>query len=343
MTQSIVKSLNELRNLPKPKYALTINSLGLLSSVLNAAHDLDLYKYLKDKSVTLEQLADTTKTNRVILGKILNILSRFGFIEQLDNKTFTSNQTTEQLNFLDHSFLGNKAERALCNLHESLQTGELPWDITYNKSFYETLGEDQKLSEAFYDWHLKTAETWLYPLIPHYNFAQFDTLIDLGGGQGCFINEVLKQNPSMNGILFERPEAVEAPEVKENLSEVLERCKIMGGDLTQTVPEGGDAYCLNRVLLNLSDELALQVLQNCKAAMKPGAKLIIIDVIAESSNEDSSYPFFLLNDLRLYLLMGGRHRNKMEWEELLKKASFNNSEIHSFGDKSFLSILEAAP
>ncbi|CAF2949113.1 unnamed protein product [Rotaria sp. Silwood2] len=341
---NIANILKKFSDLPKPMHTLIISNLFMLGHILNTTHDLKIYQYLKDKALTVEELADVSKTDKVILNKILLILYNFGFIEQVDGTKYKANDITEQLNFLHSAFIGNKvADRALCNLSKSLKTGNLAWNITYKQSFYETLNENLDLSKAFDEWNHETAKLSLYPIIPFYNFAQFKTIVDLGGGKGYFINEVLQRNKEMQGVLFDRDEVVKNAEVFLNSTNILERCKIVGGSLFKSIPEWGDIYCINRVLLNMSDDQVLQILQNCRLAMKPNAKLIIIDAVISSSTDNPTYTLTLLNDLRLYLLMGGCHRDKTEWENLLKKASFSVPKILSFEGISLFSIIEAVP
>jgi C-methyltransferase len=43
-----------------------------------------------------------------------------------------------------------------------------------------------------------------------YDFSQFNTVVDIGGGQGMLLSTILKNNPNLNGILFDLPHAIES-------------------------------------------------------------------------------------------------------------------------------------
>ena len=43
-----------------------------------------------------------------------------------------------------------------------------------------------------------------------YDFSQFNTVVDIGGGQGILLSILLKNNPNLSGILFDLPHAIES-------------------------------------------------------------------------------------------------------------------------------------
>jgi ribosomal protein L11 methylase PrmA len=43
-----------------------------------------------------------------------------------------------------------------------------------------------------------------------YDFSQFNTVVDIGGGQGILLSIILKNNPNLHGILFDLPHTIES-------------------------------------------------------------------------------------------------------------------------------------
>jgi 16S rRNA G1207 methylase RsmC len=43
-----------------------------------------------------------------------------------------------------------------------------------------------------------------------YDFSKFNTIMDIGGGQGMLLSTILKNNPQLQGILFDLPNAIES-------------------------------------------------------------------------------------------------------------------------------------
>ena len=46
-------------------------------------------------------------------------------------------------------------------------------------------------------------------VLPSYDFSPISQIVDFGGGQGILTAEILKANPTMKGILFNRSPVVE--------------------------------------------------------------------------------------------------------------------------------------
>jgi hypothetical protein len=206
-----------------------------------------------------------------------------------------------------------------------------------------------------------------------YDFSQFNTIIDIGGGQGMFLSTILKNNPNVYGILFDLPHAIESAKklyakesanVKDkdnNVHDILSRCKLIEGDFFKSIPDvGADGYIIKNVILNWDDQSAAIILKNCLQAMKgtpssssqinenqanrknKSPKLLIIDTIMPEGNE----PFIgkFTDILMLALTHKGRIRTKAEFRKLLGSCGFEIANIiRSHDPANFLSIIEAVP
>jgi hypothetical protein len=52
---------------------------------------------------------------------------------------------------------------------------------------------------------------------------------------------------------------------------IADRCKVVGGDMFTSVPEGGNLYFLSRVIHDWDDPRATDILRSCRRAMAPNA------------------------------------------------------------------------
>ncbi len=322
-------------------YALSVSNISILAFVLDTAYTLKIHDRFKDKSkkISYDELATLTQTNPLLLNKILRILVNFGFLTQPEEGIYQANETTEQIRYTMPVFMGHLANKALLHMHDSVKTGQLAWDLTYGKSFYQSLNDNPELSSLFDWWNAETAHTWLDPLFTEYTFNQYKTIVDLGGGEGQFISKILQANPQAKGILFDRPEVINNAEKFLSNAHVLNRCVIFGGNLFDIIPASGDLYCINRVLLYMNDEQVLTVLKNIRAVMSDNATLLIIEPLMPDT-DSLAYPFVLLNDLRLSLLLGGSHRTQEQWKTLLQESMFQTKQIIPI-KKTLFSIIEA--
>ena len=110
-----------------------------------------------------------------------------------------------------------------------------------------------------------------------YDFAQVSTLVDVGGGHGLVLAGLLETNPSLYGVLFELPGVAAGASALLGDHLTARRCRIEAGDFCVSVPSGGDAYLLKRVLVVLDDDRARQVLRNIRKAITNRGRLLIAE------------------------------------------------------------------
>jgi len=180
-------------------------------------------------------------------------------------------------------------------------------------------------------------------IVAAYDFSSCRVVADLGGAGGGLISAILTANPKTRGILVDRQEAVDRASASLEAAGLAERCRLVAGDLLQTVPGGADVYILKNVLHGYDDSSALRVLQHCHAAMQPGASLLVIETVVPDT-VDSSNPRIeemLMSDLNMLAVTGGRERCATDWTKLLARAGIELQRIVPIVDSS-LCIIEAA-
>ena len=169
-----------------------------------------------------------------------------------------------------------------------------------------------------------------------YDYARFGHIVDVGGGQGGLLAEILKRHPTVRGILFDLPQVIRNPAYlsKEGFAE---RWTTVGGDFFQSVPTGGDAYVLKRILHDWSDEQCVRILRCCRAAMGDRARLLVVDAVVPAGN--TPHPGKVMDILMMVL--GGCERTEQEFSTLFAKAGLQLTTITT--TPSTLSIVEALP
>jgi hypothetical protein len=131
-------------------------------------------------------------------------------------------------------------------------------------------------------------------------------VVDVGGGTGRMLSELLRRHPDLRGILFDLPEVVADASVPEG-------CETIGGNFLESVPTG-DAYLLSRILHGLDDDKATGVLANIRSAARSGARVLLIESVVPLGNEAHGSKWL---DLLMLVLSGGRERTEEEWRGLL--------------------------
>jgi hypothetical protein len=171
-------------------------------------------------------------------------------------------------------------------------------------------------------------------IVGAYDFAQFQRIVDVGGGQGGLLAEILKAHPSLRGTLYDLPQVVRDPAYL-TAAGLADRCEIIGGNFFESLPRGGDAYILKRILHDWSDQRCLEILRQCRQAIDEKARILVVDAVLPAGNEP--HPGRVM-DILMMVLTEGRERTEQEFRELYERAGFMLTKV--IPTRSVLSIVE---
>ncbi len=108
------------------------------------------------------------------------------------------------------------------------------------------------------------------------------------------------------------------------------RVSLVSGDISETVPVLADLYLLNAVLQQYDDTQARRILENCRAALTPGTRLVVIERLMPDHATDDAAAVML--DLHMMTITGGRTRTRSEIESLLDTAKLTVASRSQAGD-----------
>ena len=111
--------------------------------------------------------------------------------------------------------LGERAHalRQLRRSGSAVRTGEPTFDRVFGRPYFEHLVADPAAGRVWQEGMACFSGMENAPIAHAYSFPAGARVIDVGGGQGGFLAEVLATDPSLRGVLFDLPEVVEAPRV----------------------------------------------------------------------------------------------------------------------------------
>ena len=147
---------------------------------------------------------------------------------------------------------------------------------------------------------------------------------------------ILAKNPHLSGVLFDRPNGVEA--AKAGLGGALPRTEFVVGSFFEAVPNGADVYILKRVIHDWDDERAATIIRNCRSAMPHSGKVLVAErIVGEGNNSDLNKYL----DVVMLGVTGGVERTEQQFAQLFAQSGLRLERvIHT---TSGLSILVANP
>ena len=112
-------------------------------------------------------------------------------------------------------------------------------------------------------------------------------LLDIGGGLGAFVTEVLRRYPGITADVFDLPAVAEEARARIQASDLRDRIRPTGGNfLTDALPVGADTVSLVRVLYDHRDDTVTQLLARVYAALPPGGRLVISEPMSGGRRPD---------------------------------------------------------
>jgi O-methyltransferase len=224
-------------------------------------------------------------------------------------------------------------------LSESVRTGRCAIEEVRGKPTFEWLEDEPELAAVFNDGMTSISKMETPTVVAAYDFSQFGTIVDVGGGHGLLLSAILREASNSRGVLFDAESVVQgAPAVLEPAG-VSDRCTAVSGSFFESVPAGGDAYVLKHIIHDWDDEKSLAILRNIHAAMNPGAKVLIVEAVVP---DDDREHLSKLLDLEMLVAATGRERTEAEYGELLRKAGFRHTRtVPTVGPASIVEAVSA--
>ena len=209
------------------------------------------------------------------------------------------------------------------HLLDAVRTGRTAFDAVFGEPVFEYLAKHPDESAVFNEGMTGFSMQEAPAVAEAYNFSPFDTVVDVGGGHGHLLCTILKKYAGPRGVVFDAPHVAEGATPRIAAAGLADRCRAEGGDFFASVP-AGDAYVLKHIVHDWPDDKAAAILRNCRAAAKPGAKLVLVEMVIPPGNGPS--PGKLL-DLEMLVVASGRERTEGEYAHLLAGAGWKLTRV----------------
>jgi O-methyltransferase/methyltransferase family protein len=318
----------------------------LASRSLHVANELGIADLLKDGPQDVEELARATGAQQQSLYRLLRMLAGHGVFAEDSPGRFRLTPAAAVLQRRVPGSLHDAVKmvgdmagdgswwNAVGHLRHSVLTGEPVFNYVHGMGFFEFLTQHPEAGKWFDRGLANFATPENAAIVGAYDFTPFPRVVDVGGGQGGLLAEILKAHPAVMGTLYDCPEVVQEPAYLTDAG-LINRCEIVGGDFFKSVPIGGDAYILKRILHDWSDQRCVQILRTCREAMGEKTRILVVDAVVPPGNE--SHPNKVM-DILMMALVEGRERTEEEFRDLYRQAGLKLTRV--IATPSVLSIVE---
>jgi len=224
------------------------------------------------------------------------------------------------------------------HLFQTVKTGEPAFRLAHGAGIFDYLREHPEANRIFHEGLRERTGEQAPRVAQAYDFTEMRTIVDIGGGTGVLLAAILTAYPTLHGVLYDLPHVIDSARPVLEAAGVAHRCATVSGDFFVSVPEG-DAYVLSRILHDWGDAPSRTILQNCRKAIRPDGKLLIVEAIIKPRNVPD---FGKLSDLYMLVLTdNGFEREADEFRALLGSAGFALVKIWPVD--AAISVIEAVP
>ena len=216
----------------------------IVHQALYAAAKLGVADLLKEGQRTTTELAGQLQVNESALHRVLRALASRGIFEETSPRNFANNASSSYLRTgVPGSvrsmviFWGTEAYyRPFGEILYSIQTGQAARSKLLGMDGWEYLQQNPETARIFDD--AVTDLSTLGPTIANaYDFGNWGSIMDVGGGNGMLLAAILKAHRRLRGVLADLPHVLERARERTFLGGELEaRSALQPCDFLREVP-----------------------------------------------------------------------------------------------------------
>jgi hypothetical protein len=288
---------------------------ALTTRALAIAADLGVADRLVDGPRPVAQLAGEVGADPDVLHRVLRALASDGVFAEEQPGVFANTPTSELLlegrptRDFAHLF-GGVFYRAVAGLDGRPYQDDFA--RIFGSGFWQWLAEHPD-ERTIFDRAMEAGKERRTERLGAIELGDGKTVVDVGGGNGSLLVELLRRRPGLRGIVFDLPETN-----RDESALAASGIEFHAGSFFESVPSG-DLYLLGTVLHDWDDERATAILRTIRTSAPPQARVAILDSVIPPGNEPSGAKWL---DLLMLVLSGGRERSEPEWRVLVEAAGF---------------------
>jgi tRNA A58 N-methylase Trm61 len=202
-------------------------------------------------------------------------------------------------------------------MEHSIRTGQSAFVHVHGVEFFQYLKANPDVQKRFDQGMASISDADDAAIAAAYEFGRFRRIVDVGGGKGGLLVQILRHVPAATGILFEQPQVLERA-TRLSDAGLGSRSELVAGDFFESVPAGGDCYVIKGVLHDFDDDHCVKILSNCRKSVTAKGRVVIANHDLPSII-DGPHPNLTM-DIQMMTLLRGRERAIAEWSDLFRRS-----------------------
>ena len=287
---------------------------------------LKIADHIAAGTTEIDQLARVSGAHAESLHRVMRHLAGKGLFDEPAPGRFALNDPARSLLEspirlgLDLDGFGGRMAYAWGMLLSAVRTGTPAYHEAFGRPFWEDLAAHPNIAASFDDLMGPAGHGAPDPDVPlSGGWESVQTVVDVGGGSGSLLAEILRTRPGLRGTLVDLPPTVARAHAILQAAGVADRVTVVGQSFFDPLPAGGDVYLLKSILPDWPDAEATAILRRCAEAARPSGRVIVLSGVTP----DEPSP-----ELLMMVLVGGKQRSLEEFHELARAAGLD---VHAAG------------
>lgn len=285
---------------------------------------LRIAEHIAEGRTRIDELATASGAHAEFLHRVLRHLVSKGVFDEPCPGHFALNGPARALQEsgvrlgMDLDGFGGRMAYAWGSLLSAVRTGAAAYHEIFGRPFWEDLEANPDISARFDalmgpaghgtpDPNVLIAGDW----------QSVRTVVDVGGGTGAQLVEILRAHPTVRGTLVDLPATVARAADVFTAAGVADRVTISAQSFFDSLPAGADLYLLKNALADWPDREAGVLLRRCADAARPHGRVVVLGGVSPDERGAPSPALLMM------ILVGGKERNLSEFRELARSAGLD--------------------
>jgi hypothetical protein len=324
-----------------------INGYWMTQMIYTAAR-LGIADVLAERPETVSTLAARLGVHEPSLYRLLRALASRGIFTETEDGCF---DLTPMAELLRSDVPGSLHGLALYSgdpeqhrydswgdLYETVRTGAPAFHRQVGTSPFAYLAANPEAARTFDAAMASYTAAASTAILARYDFSRYSHIIDIGGGNGRLLADILGRYRLPQGILFDLDHVTRRARALFEREGLAARINCVSGNFLEEVPSGGDLYILKNILHDWVDDRAIDILRACRKAMSENSRLLLLESVLQPGNAPGAGK---LMDMNMLVIHGGLERTETEYASLLRESGFVLARVRVTG--SVVDLMEALP
>jgi 2,7-dihydroxy-5-methyl-1-naphthoate 7-O-methyltransferase len=280
---------------------------------------LRIAEHIESGKEQIVDLAAAAGCDAYALHRVLTNLANKGVFEEPTPGRFVLNQAargflepSSRLG-LDLNGFGGRMAYSWSTMLKYVQTGVPAYHEVFGLPFWEDLNAHPEIGAQF--------DELMGPAGHGTPSADFEiaggwesvrSVVDVGGGTGAMLAEILRKWPHLHGTLVDFPQTVARSGEIFRDAGVEGRVTTVGQSFFDPLPAYAEVYLLKKVINDWPDKEAAAILSRCAEAARPNGRVVVLGGVVLDGE-----PRRLEIEM---VLAGGKQRSVSEFREIARQA-----------------------